>query len=700
MVAGLPPLPKGTKLVTAAEPRNPFDIVKATDLTDVQIEDYWVDLPNGSLLARVKPTSAMPMFILGGKGSGKTHLMRYLSYPLQKLRFAGKTTVHDGIREEGYLGTYVLAGGLNGSRFFGKGQDAQRWQDVFAYYFELWLARILLDVVQDILRSQEGIATAEHETQVAAAVIDLFDREPFQATTIRELLEGLKVLQKRADLAINNASTTRQLEVEILATRGSLFFGVPRALCDYLPFLAGVRILYLIDELENFTRDQQAYINTLVRERRDPVGIKVGARLYGIRTYETLGSGEENRPESEFEPLKLDLEFRERPSNEYRGFVEQLFIKRLRATGYLAKGEVPGATIDDFFENPSEGELRENERAFFAKKYGERERPYMVTLRRKLRAGLKQGVAPGVASADDIDRVLATLAVETDPFCEKLNTFLLYRAWAAKRDLVKEAQDIGTNAEAFLAGEVDTLQGKALEHWRSDVWAQLRRDTGRPQAYFGFETFVAMSAGLPRCVLTTLKHIFSWALFYGEQPFGRKPISTRAQRDGVAAAAEWFYSDARAPGEDGAAIRLGMTQLGELLRDLRYSDKPAECALSTFSVDLAEVTAEVNRILKAAEFWSMLINVPNGQHEKNTGRVDPKFRVHPMLASRWDLPFVSRGTIGLSSAEANAIFDRAEHASFKDVRDTRVARTTAPLFGRAVTVVNQKQTTIPGLDDD
>jgi hypothetical protein len=168
----------------------------------------------------------------------------------------------------------------------------------------------------------------------------------------------------------------------------------------------------------------------------------------------------------------------------------------------------------------------------------------------------------------------------------------------------------------------------------------------------------------------------------------------------VTAAAEWFYSDARAPGEDGAAIRLAMTHLGELLRDLRYSDKPAECALSTFSVNVAEVTQEVDRILRAAEFWSMLISVPNGQHEKNTGRVDPKFRVHPMLAPRWDLPFISRGTIGLSSMEANAIFDRAEHGAFKAIRDTRVARTAAPLFGRTAAIFSQKQASIPGLDDD
>ena len=59
---------------------NPFNITKAVDFSDQEIHDYWIDIPeSGGFQQLVKPTSAMPMFILGGKGSGKTHLMRYFS---------------------------------------------------------------------------------------------------------------------------------------------------------------------------------------------------------------------------------------------------------------------------------------------------------------------------------------------------------------------------------------------------------------------------------------------------------------------------------------------------------------------------------------------------------------------------------------------------------------------------------------------
>jgi hypothetical protein len=70
---------------------NPFGLTKANDLSDDQIQSLWVDIASQesptSLFSAGRFSSPMPTFILGGKGSGKTHLMRYASYPLQKLRY-------------------------------------------------------------------------------------------------------------------------------------------------------------------------------------------------------------------------------------------------------------------------------------------------------------------------------------------------------------------------------------------------------------------------------------------------------------------------------------------------------------------------------------------------------------------------------------------------------------------------------------
>ena len=87
---------------------NPFNVTKAVDLDDKQIGDYWVDLPgSGGFKDLVKPTSPIPMIILGGKGSGKTHILRYCSYQVQRMRHESDVGV--GLQKEGYMGIYLGA---------------------------------------------------------------------------------------------------------------------------------------------------------------------------------------------------------------------------------------------------------------------------------------------------------------------------------------------------------------------------------------------------------------------------------------------------------------------------------------------------------------------------------------------------------------------------------------------------------------
>lgn len=210
-----------------------------------------------------------------------------------------------------------------------------------------------------------------------------------------------------------------------------------------------------------------------------------------------------------------------------------------------------------------------------------------------------------------------------------------------------------------------------------------------------------MSWGLPRNLLILLKCIFSWAVFYGEDPFRHRAISVKAQDAGVSEAAEWFFRDARMTGPDGGNIQDAISRLGTLFRAIRFSDKPAECSCSAFSCDLSRISEGARKYVDLAEKWSLLIDVGD-QADRNTERVDQKFQLNRMLAPRWGIALYRRGVLALSAEEVNAIFDPGHAGRFDEVCQRRVDRMTAPFFGgKSSTSVSNSQTSwLPGFKDE
>src|SRR4051812_17015952 len=113
--------------------RNPFAVTQAVDLSDEEIQRLWVTVSGDARGSVYRPKSPMPLFLLGGKGSGKTHWMRYHSFALQRLRYEERALgCLRGLSEDGYVGVYVLLGSLNAERFQGSGQTREVWRAIFA----------------------------------------------------------------------------------------------------------------------------------------------------------------------------------------------------------------------------------------------------------------------------------------------------------------------------------------------------------------------------------------------------------------------------------------------------------------------------------------------------------------------------------------------------------------------------------------
>lgn len=658
---------------TRSKEVNPFLITKAVDLDDPGIQSLWVDLPleSGDVTDLLRPRSPMPTFLLGAKGSGKTHLMRYHSFELQSLRAgADRLDIRNAITRDGFLGLYVRCNALNPGRFSGKRQSAERWQALFSYYLELWLAQHLLRVFGELKIDSDSAS----EAALVRQIMMLFDKQPDMIpSSLPELLELLSSLQRDLDFQINNCVLTNRIDAAILVTRGRLIFGIPQIFSRIYKFLENVIFVYTIDEFEVLSNDQQIIINSLIRDRELPSTLRIGARLYGIKTYATDSDQEENRRNSEFDEVVLDDRFRQH-KRRYVKFARDLVYKRFDAAG--ARGlpsPSTGSAVDwsTIFETEDENWNSAHWLKVVSYKESENRRHFEVLKQKLERKGYFN-------TNSQIDR----LYFPDYPLLEKVCILMLYQDLFRNKLLSSSIDDISDQCRAFILGNgVANRFAGVLEHYKSDLCAQLRRENDVKQSYLGLDAFIMMSSGLPRGLLTILRSTFEWSVFNGEEPLRNHRISKEAQLRGVREASDWFFEYMRKAGEDGLLIQRSIDRLARLFRANRFADRPAECSLIAFTVAEHELSVEARRVMRLAEGRSFLNRIAGGQRDKNSEQVTLKMQLNAMLCPRWDLPLGRRGAISLSPRIVDAIFDPAKEAEFEHELGLFRERLTAPNFG-------------------
>lgn len=668
---------------------NPFDLTKASDYSDRQIQDYWVDIASGAegLVDLLKPRSLMPMLLLGGKGSGKTHLMRYCSSTVQSLRHPDLKTA---LKAEGYLGIYARADGLNANRFTGKGQSDDVWADIFAYSFELWLVGTLLSSLRPALEGVE-LLDAEWNKSFAISISKIFHAGfPGNISTYDELSDHLRDTRQKVDKAINNCSITRKLEgIEVTFSPGDLVFGVPKILSELCDFAKDTVFLYLIDEVENFTEHQQKFLNSLVRYRRDNSTVKIGARLYGIKTYCTLGAGEPIKRDAEFAQVELDALLRE-TSGKYEELATKLVLKRIEAIRSTAALEA-NKLNSQFEELPTENYYQQVSQSLVKQRDSEGlERPHVYSFSKALRETIDD--------PDIVESIINTLRIQDHPLLEKTNLLLFQKKLNKKTDPVALANEIKVEVDKLIQGGPRAAPAyyDVYSHFSSDLLAQLYRDYGKKPVYCGFTTLIRLSQGVPRNLLSLLKHIYRRAIFAGEEPFLHSAISIDAQTQGIRDAADWFWEDSQ-PDAYGTLVRSAVENICTLLRSIRYADNPSECDLCCFRLDLERISAHAGKAIEMAENWSFLLRIASAS-SKNDERVVTRFQINPMLAPRWGISESRRGSIELKPELAEGLLQVGDQDAVKGLIAKRVGSMCLPTSIGALASKNTRNQS--GLFDD
>lgn len=624
---------------------NPFDVTKAVDYSDNDIYRYWVDMDGQDFVTVMKPSSLMPMMIVGSKGSGKTHIMKYYSYELQKIKCSSKgLNLKEELEKEKCLGVYIRCSGFNADQFSGKGVSDEMWSVLYGYFWELWIGERVVSMLIDMVQS-EGVLEID-ECSFVKKVYSLFLKPIHAECTLLALRSFLLEQQSELEYQVQSFMFMDQSHpnVDVLLPVNRLTYGIPNILKETVPFFKDKYIMYLIDELENFSERQQQLIQTLLREKPLSCNFRIGSRPYGIRTLCTLKNVEENHEGSEFEKIVLDDILREYPK--YKEYVTKICENRL----INSELDIPADTkIEELIETESSEDV-------LSKVFGKKERhsrAYMARLESDLRS-LKK--LPGSMVPD----IMKLISFEKDYVIERANVVLLYRKLNKKRlTLLNDATDIHKSALIYYKDKnKESLHASFLGKYRQDVIDMLIREGRESISYSGLSKLIDLSCGTPRTILRLLKSAFNNQYFNtGEVPFecGRK-LSVESQVSGIESTSDWFFEENRIPSFVKSHVIDSVTRLGNYLRTLRFSDAPPECSINIFSIPEEEMSEVARRNFDQLKKYSYFIEY-NDRRKKNSEDKRSIYGLNSILIPKWELSLSHRGLVTFTKEEADLLFD-------------------------------------------
>lgn len=643
---------------------NPFDITKAVDFSDEDINRFWTNISGEEgFMGLLKPWSLMPIIIKGSKGSGKTHIMRYFSYELQKIRY--RESLKDGLESDKFIGIYIRCSGFNANKFSGKGIDDERWEIIYHSFWEFWIGERICHYLIDL--RDEKLITETEEVLVVKQIVDLLPNEKkWIIETFNDLCKLFKELQKKIDYEIQNFlfRKDKNLYFDFLISSPTLTYGIPKILHEHIGFFHNKYVLYLIDELENFSEKQQELIQLLIREKPTSCSVRIGTRPYGIRTHYILNAIEENRIGSEFELIILDEFLRE--SDNYKEYLKGICNKRLESL------DINGVkTISEVLENTPINELLSQ----IGHKHQKKAKGYFSNLSKRLKK---------VSCGDEeIGRIIELLSFPDDLVIERTNVLLFYRRWSKHpKNLISIAETIMEEAKEYaVTNSTEMPHGKILDKFKADMIDAICKECNEPLPYWGIDRLILLSCGTPRILLNILKHAFIHETFSkGVTPFeDGRIISIDSQMVGIRKTIDWFYHENRIPSTSYQRMTDSVTRIGDYLQSLRFSDMPPQCSINIFSIRQGALNDSAKHLFETLMNYSYIIKVQD-RKLKNTLNEGDVYQINTAIIPRWELAMGKRGLVQLEDVLANSIFDLEQKDGYEKITKEKLRRYNAPFL--------------------
>ena len=312
--------------------RNPFADYNANTMSSEQIAHYWenpfenyvVDITEAEVSSDTKP-----IVFTGGRGTGKTMILKYFDLSSEIVR-AGreKKDLNSFLMKNKYIGLYLrfdvpLLMGFKGLRL-----NEEAWEVIFAHFFEMVLAKTIIDSIGKLLIN--GVVDENCEDLLVKKFNELI---PIDATSVKEISDWFRQQINYVNTFRNNRVFEDLIfkPIKIFAM-GELSRPFIANLKETCPILEKINFLALLDEYENFLEYQQRVVNSILKFA-DNIAFRVGMRPTGFHTFDTVSEDEFIKEKRDYRNILLEnpLIKKDGEGANYITFLKAVAEKRLKS---------------------------------------------------------------------------------------------------------------------------------------------------------------------------------------------------------------------------------------------------------------------------------------------------------------------------------------------------------------------------------
>jgi hypothetical protein len=269
-----------------------------------------------------------PCVLQGGRGTGKTTVLRGLSYQ-------GQYALHESYIEQfdnnDFIGIYYRVNTNHVRAFIGGGLSEENWQKIFGHYFNLIMCReILLFVNWHKDKSESDEIFSSRICSLIAKSLHIND----DCNNFSSLLELVEAAMYGFQSQINNISDGNTPQLSMPGDPIKLVTECVIALSQFKDKM----FYFLIDEYENLEDYQQQCLNSLLKHNTDLYTFKIGVRELGWRVKHTLNHEELLNDPADYVLIVIEEKFTE--ENYFNDFAKNVCQQRIKQLFSADKNEI------------------------------------------------------------------------------------------------------------------------------------------------------------------------------------------------------------------------------------------------------------------------------------------------------------------------------------------------------------------------